>query len=127
MKRRHVIGIGFILVFILIAGVALSSSMTPYVTFDVAKTKNSTVQVNGTLAGDIVTLENGQGITFDLKDENGTKANVFFKGLKQENMEHAEGIVVIGRFDSENDSTFIADRILTKCPSKYESEAGGGS
>ena len=124
MKRRHIIGIIVILAFVLISGVALVSNLTPYVSFSQAKVKNSAVQVRGSLESEIQTLNDGQGVSFCLKDDDGVTAQVIYKGIKPENMEHSEGVVVVGKFDGD---IFRADKILVKCPSKYESQTGGGS
>ena len=123
MKKRHLIGIIIIVIFVLGAGIALAGNLTPYVTFTEARAKNATVQVHGTLEGEVQTLA-GQGISFFLKDDDGVRAQINYKGLKPDNMDQSEGVVVIGKFDG---AVFNAEKILIKCPSKYESQAGGGT
>ncbi|MCL1917338.1 MAG: cytochrome c maturation protein CcmE [Peptococcaceae bacterium] len=121
MKRRHMIYLGIVVVFIVISVVAFAGSVTPYVTFDEAKARNTSVQVRGDLVGEVKNLEDGQGIAFDLKDDNGTVVQVVYKGIKQDNMDHADGLVVQGKIDGD---VFCASKILVKCPSKYESKGG---
>ncbi|MCL1851950.1 MAG: cytochrome c maturation protein CcmE [Peptococcaceae bacterium] len=124
MKRRHLILIIIVAGFVIASGVVLSQNLTPYVSFAEAKEKKGSVQVHGALEGDVQTLSGGQGIMFELKDDDGTVAEVVYKGLKPDNMDQSDGVVVIGKFD---DDVFQANKILVKCPSKYESVPGGES
>jgi cytochrome c-type biogenesis protein CcmE len=118
MKRRHWIGIAVIILFIAYSAVTFSNSLTPYVTFDQAKAKNSTVQVRGILVDNkVMSLNGGKEISFRLRDEAGREAVVRYKGLKPDGLEQATGIVAIGRFNS---GEFLAEKLLIKCPSKYK-------
>lgn len=55
--------------------------------------------------------------SFFLKDTLGNEAFVIYPDPKPVNFEQADKIVVIGKFQSD---TFFANKILMKCPSKYE-------
>lgn len=64
----------------------------------------------------MITYRN-QELTFFLVDEKGNKVPVCYQGTKPDNFEHATEIVVVGR---QNGETFSAEKLLIKCPSKYE-------
>ena len=55
-----------------------------------------------------------------MKDEIGEVIQVEYQGARPNNFDIAESIVVKGLFE---DKQFIANEILTKCPSKYEGNA----
>lgn len=120
MKRRHVLGIAVIIAFIAFCGFSFSQSLTPYVSFRDAMGKNSVVQVKGELADSLIKpLDGGAGITFTLRDSEGTVARVLYAGIEPENMSHAESVVVVGKYVGGD---FSAEQILVKCPSKYQAE-----
>ncbi len=122
MKKRHGIGIAIIAIFIIFSAVSFKSSLTPYVTFAQAKTMTGSVQVRGVLGAEQVNVtEDGQGIAFRLRDEKGQEALVVYKGTKPDGIEQATSIVAIGKYHNEQ---FIAEKLLVKCPSKYQSAQG---
>lgn len=87
-------------------------------TFGQAIYSQGTVQIRGELADDnITTLENGQAFGIRLRDETGTEATVVYKGLKPAGLEQAGSIVAIGKMVN---GQFFADKLLVKCPSKYQ-------
>lgn len=60
--------------------------------------------------------------SFYLTDTLGTRMNVFhFKGVPQD-FDKSERVVVIGKM--ANDTSFFAEDLLLKCPSKYIDEQG---
>lgn len=122
MKRRHMIGIGVIVVFIAFSIFSFQSSLTPYVNFAQAKSLTGSVQVRGTLVDQQVTVaEQGKVVRFVLRDEAGEEVPVSYRGTKPDNMEHATSVVAIGKYRS---SHFEAEKLLVKCPSKYQSAQG---
>ena len=122
MKKRHIIGLSIILVFVVFCGFAFRQSLTPYVSLAQAKEKATSVQVKGVLVdGQIRSEGAGRGISFYLQDEEGTIARVLYPGVKPENMEHSTSVVVIGKYAGAD---FQAEKILVKCPSKYERQGG---
>ena len=122
MKKRHGIGIAIIAIFIIFSAVSFKSSLTPYVTFAQAKTMTGSVQVRGVLGAEqVVVSEDGQGIAFRLRDEKGQEALVVYKGTKPDGIEQATSIVAIGKYHNEQ---FIAEKLLVKCPSKYQTAQG---
>ena len=122
MKRRHGIGMAIIAVFIIFSIFSFKSSLTPYVTFTQAKNMSGSVQVRGVLASEqVVITDDGKAVKFKLRDENGQEAMVIYKGIKPDNIEQATSIVAIGKYHSDQ---FIADKLLVKCPSKYQQSQG---
>lgn len=122
MKRRHWISVMVVAIFAIYSCVTFSNALNPYVTFAQAKGHKGTVQVRGVLVNDKITaIENGQKITFRLRDEAGTEAAVVYKGIKPDGLEQATGIVAIGKMAN---GQFNAEKLLVKCPSKYQ---GGAS
>jgi cytochrome c-type biogenesis protein CcmE len=109
----------------LFAGFSLASfnkALTPYVGFAAARADGArTVQVaGGLLAGSSSYDEDAGALLFTLSDpESGERLPVLFAGLKPANFEEAVSIVAIGRYDDE-DGVFRADKLLVKCPSKYQ-------
>ena len=76
------------------------------------------------LSGDIVagTLDvslTNRTMAFNLKDEEGTVVPVMYRGMPPANMGAATKVVAVGQVEN---NVFVAKDIITKCPSKYESE-----
>jgi cytochrome c-type biogenesis protein CcmE len=101
---------------------AFNKSLTPYVSFRDAKAASGSVQVSGIVAKTQVAYDARNGtLRFPLKDHTGEVMNVVFHGGKPNNFDQAESVVAIGRCEN---GTFVAESLLTKCPSKYEAEPG---
>lgn len=96
--------------------------MSPYVSFDDAmKEAGSYVQVIGKLDKGAPVKQADDGFSFVMANDSGSLMNVVYHDVKPVNFEHAESVVVLGRFEKEQ-NCFMADRVLTKCPSKYTKE-----
>ena len=121
-KKPHFwIGIVLLLVF---AGFSFSNfkdTLTPYVSYEEARDKPHTVQVAGGLAaGSSSYSDVDNELRFTLTDEdNGDVMKVRYEGLKPANFEEAISIVAIGRYDAATHE-FDAEKLLVKCPSKYQ-------
>ena len=70
--------------------------------------------VPGTLKQDVMAKK----VTFELSDETG-KLNVVYTGPSLSNLESATQVVAIG---SKKGNEFQSEKMLVKCPSKYESD-----
>lgn len=85
--------------------------------------KNSTgqyIQMEGNLVKDSTTWDPDNVILkFDLTDGQ-NKINISYNGVKPDNFDSGYPIIVEGRFDSN--STFAAESVKVRCPSKYEAE-----
>jgi cytochrome c-type biogenesis protein CcmE len=124
MKRTHryyLLGTVLLLAF---AGFSLSSfkeTLTPYVNYKQAREAVRVVQVAGALEkGSSKYVDTQDFLYFTLQDP-ATKdtMRVRYKGLKPANFEDAISIVAIGQFD-EGAKEFEANKLLVKCPSKYQ-------
>jgi cytochrome c-type biogenesis protein CcmE len=124
MKKTHryyLLGAVLLLAF---AGFSLSAfkeTLTPYVNYKQARDTDRVVQVAGALEkGSSKYVDTEDFLYFTLKDP-ATKETlrVRYKGLKPANFEDAISIVAIGQYD-EGDKEFEANKLLVKCPSKYQ-------
>ena len=122
MRGRTLIIVAVIVVFSGFAAYAFRSALNPYVSFAQAAEATRTVQVSGRLVEENISYDSQRNeLSFFLKDEWGTTAKVVYAGVKPNNMEHAESVVVAGKFLGDE---FHARRLLVKCPSKYEEGRG---
>jgi cytochrome c-type biogenesis protein CcmE len=123
MKKKPLYLAGALLL-LAFAGFTLSSftqSMTPYVSYQEARTGNRMVQVAGALEkGSTSYAATQESLLFTLEDpESRETLRVRYKGLKPANFEDAISIVAIGRYDDQAEE-LVADKLLVKCPSKYQ-------
>lgn len=124
MKKNHryyLLGGVLLLAF---AGFSLSSfkqTLTPYVSYEQAREGSRVVQVAGALEKGSSSYEDARDfLYFTLKDPKTHESlRVRYKGLKPANFEDAISIVAIGQYD-ESSKEFEANKLLVKCPSKYQ-------
>ena len=65
---------------------------------------------------------NANEFSFYMVDKEGMEHKVVFNGAKPQDFERSEQVVITGSLEGE---VFYADKILMKCPSKYnDGEAG---
>lgn len=121
MKRSYML-IGLVVVFVCYAGWAFADSLTPYVDIKGAREARGSVQVKGLLLKDIPPVQQGGDFVFWLSDEAGERIEVRYHGTEPDQFRSAYHIVAVG---SCRDGVFEADRLLLKCPSKYEKLKGG--
>lgn len=120
MKRTHIILIVIIAVAIgvIISTVGDSSSYENFGT--AAAHPEREFHVVGTLArvDEMVynPEENANLFKFYLEDNSGEVQQVVFYGTKPQDFERSEQVVIVGQMTGEH---FTAQKILTKCPSKY--------
>ncbi len=122
MKKKVIIGLVIIVVFSGFAFYSFRASLNPYVTFREAAARPGTVQVFGYLSDGVIQYDaTNQQVRFYMADDEGTEVLVAYEGAKPANMEHADSLVVVGELSGD---IFYAQRLLVKCPSKYEEEKG---
>lgn len=99
---------------------AFVTNLTPYLSFAKAKTLGRQVQVMGKLNKSEQPTHEGGFLHFTLIEEgtNETMA-VRFKGAKPQAFDQAISITATGEYKN---GEFTADRLLVKCPSKYQGE-----
>jgi cytochrome c-type biogenesis protein CcmE len=66
-------------------------------------------------------LKDANHFEFFLMDSLGNEAKVIYSDPKPTDFDRSDKVVVIGSFEKPN-GDFIANKILLKCPSKYEAE-----
>ena len=130
MKKSHIIGI---LVIAMAIGIILTTAgdASSYVTFEEAKRRESdgdrskihvvgklkkseTDQVTG-----IIPMDYQLSFTFVMLDENEAEQKVFHPNPIPQDFDRSEQVVVVGSYRKD---VFVADKILLKCPSKYQEE-----
>lgn len=99
---------------------ALIANASPYVDVAAARTMDGTdLHVAGKLVpGTLKSSPKDNLVAFELKDEKGAIMPVSYKGIEPGNLQQTDKIVAIGGFQ---DKVFVANKLLVKCPSKYES------
>ena len=123
MKAKHIVGVLIIAVCLGVGVFSLRSSMTPYVSFKDAAESKRTVQVAGSPIKDTTKYDREAGAyTFDLKDSQNTTMPVITKENLPANFTQSTTVVAIGDYQ---DGKFVANRVLVKCPSKYDKKKLG--
>jgi cytochrome c-type biogenesis protein CcmE len=125
MKRTHIIGIIIIAISI---GAILSTvtDSSTYVNFSIAQSNpGKEYHVVGQLVKEKEMVYdpqvNANLFSFYMTDNDGKESRVLFNGTKPQDFERSEQIVLTGMYSGEN---FVANKILMKCPSKYNDGSG---
>jgi cytochrome c-type biogenesis protein CcmE len=130
MKKSHLLGIVIIAVAIMVI-ISTAGDASTYVTFKEAYSlaesgKSSKIHVVGTLKknelNEVVGIEPGEdklSFSFIMVDENQQEQKVYYKEPMPADFRRSEQVVVIGSYRND---LFIADKILLKCPSKYQED-----
>jgi cytochrome c-type biogenesis protein CcmE len=123
MKRNRLYLLGGLLLvaFAAFSLAAFKDTLTPYVSYAEAREARRMVQVAGALEkGSSAYVSEQDSLLFTLQDpESRETMRVRYKGLKPANFEEAISIVAIGHFDTAA-REFQAEKLLVKCPSKYQ-------
>tara|TARA_Y100001972_G_C7655715_1_gene330224 strand:+ start:1291 stop:1695 length:405 start_codon:yes stop_codon:yes gene_type:complete len=130
MKKTHIIGLVVIAVALMII-ISTAGDASTYVSFNEAqemaeKGNNNKIHVVGKLKkdhdGNVVNVEtspDNRSFRFALIDENNNEQMVYHPNPMPTDFLRSEQVVVVGAY---NDDRFVADKILLKCPSKYQEE-----
>ena len=130
MKISHIIGIVAIAVAIGILVISAGDA-SHYTNFKEALSlsradHSDNIHVIGTLKkdvnGDVIGIRPGGdkvSFSFLMIDENETEEEVFFNSPMPQDFVKSEKVVVVGGYKNDK---FLAEKILLKCPSKYEEE-----
>jgi cytochrome c-type biogenesis protein CcmE len=120
MKKGYLVAAVLALGFLVLGVTAFRKTLTPYVSFDVAKKTAGAVQVMGTLEKGSDRYEtSSQQLFFTIQDEHGRSLPVIYRGIKPGNFKDALSIVAIGRYEN---GSLNAEKLLVKCPSKYQGQ-----
>lgn len=129
MKKGHIIGLCIIAVSIAIIMTSIGDASS-YENFKTAwemkeDGEDKSIHVVGQLkkdqAGEVSGIEVGEdkvSFTFLLVDNEGTEQKVFYNEPVPADFQRSEQVVVIGSYREKE--IFVADKILMKCPSKYQ-------
>lgn len=129
MKKGPIIGLGIIAIAIVIIMTSIGDASS-YESFTTAlemkqEGEDKSIHVVGQLkkdqGGEVVGLnvrEDKVSFTFVLVDNDGTEQEVFYNEPVPADFTRSESVVVIGSY--RNEEIFVADKILMKCPSKYQ-------
>ncbi|SDK82473.1 cytochrome c-type biogenesis protein CcmE [Catalinimonas alkaloidigena] len=132
MKKAHLLGIVIIAVAV---GIIISTAgdASTYVSFQEAATmaangRTEKIHVVGELQkdpqGHFVGMQyqpelDPNFFTFSLVDDQGKAQQVIYHNPMPQDFEKSEKIVIIGGYQND---VFVADKILMKCPSKYQDD-----
>ncbi|PJA98705.1 MAG: cytochrome C biogenesis protein [Ignavibacteriales bacterium CG_4_9_14_3_um_filter_30_11] len=122
MKNKYFFGGFIIVVFVGLMGYLVTQSNIKYEdNINKVKTENKTVKATGLWVKEKdYTYDNkNRMLTFYMKDAQGNEMKVVFNGAVPNNFKSAQSLVVTGKY---NDGYFMANSILTKCPSKYQGQ-----
>ena len=96
--------------------------LSPYVSFKRARSDaGEYVQVIGKVDKSSPVVYTEGGFVFTVRDKYGTAMKVVHQGIKPQNFDRTEQVVLVGRYILK-DEIFVADSVLVKCPSKYRSK-----
>lgn len=132
MKKSYLIGLVVIAVALVVI-VSTAGDASAYVSFGTAKEmaakgdKNK-IHVVGTLKKDesgsvvgITSSSDNMSFSFLMLDEAGVEQLVFHPNPMPMDFMRSEQVVVVGSYKNDR---FLAEKILLKCPSKYQEEDG---
>lgn len=125
MKPAAVVGLLILLSAVVFGAKAFVTNLTPYLTFAQARQNHSgTVQIMGPLdKSSIQSSADGLRFVITAKDDPQDRMQVLFKESKPSNFHLAIEVTAIGRYvpgTTPTNGVFHADKLLVKCPSKYQ-------
>ena len=118
---KILIGSVIIVTFIVVGFISFMGSKIEYVDFREAQKRMRTVEVKGLWLKDKEAKYDAatNNFTFYMKDDNNTEMKVVLNDAKPNNFETAGELMIVAK-GKVKDDVFYADKVLTKCPSKYE-------
>jgi cytochrome c-type biogenesis protein CcmE len=118
---KILIGSVIIVAFIVVGFISFMGSKIEYVNFSEAQKRLKTVEVKGLWLKDKETKYDASTNTFSfyMKDDNNTEMKVLLNDAKPNNFETAGELMIVAQGKVKGD-VFYAEKVLTKCPSKYE-------
>jgi len=122
MKKTHIVAIVMIIVAAVIL-ITASGDVSTYATLGSAKLSGDRVKIAGVFAKDrpmvYDPVKNTNWFSFYLTDTDNLTEKVILLKAKPTDFERSEQVILTGSYQ---DGTFVADEVLTKCPSKYKDE-----
>lgn len=121
MKRKLIVGIVIVILAAVWIFSSLNDALTPYVSFEEARTMGNRAQVIGSVDRHSVYYDRDSlQLRFDITDETDDRITVIYSGSMPGNFDQATKIVCRGLY---SDGRFRADELLLKCPSKYQGDS----
>lgn len=119
MKIKQIAVLVALAVFVVVLGINFSNSASVYTGFSDPTAKSKQVHIVGKwIERDNAAYDPSRDLfQFTMQDTLGSVERVHYYDPKPTNFEQAEKVVVIGGYEGEN---FVAEKIVMKCPSKYE-------
>ncbi len=121
MKPAAWVGLAVIVAALAFGSRAFVANLTPYITFEQARQAKGQVQIVGKLVKGSTAYKD-KTLLFQIVDDKNDKMPVAYDDVRPPNFEMATQITAIGAFDGE---TFRAEKLLVKCPSKYQGDQNG--
>lgn len=128
MNAKTIIGVVIIGVTMIWGITSFIGSTVAYVSIAEAKTSSEMVQVMGKISKDNVSYNSDESrLEFTIYDaeaeDEGTaeRMNIVYYGTVPGNFDQATSVVAKG---VSHENEFVADKLLVKCPSKYQGEDG---
>ncbi|MEP1034498.1 cytochrome c maturation protein CcmE [Ekhidna sp.] len=130
MKKKYIGAIVIIAIAITMI-ISMTGDASTYVNFDEARELSEkgfkkSIHVVGelpkTASGEVVGIEESPdklSFKFEMIDENGLKQKVLFAEPIPTDFTRSEQVVIVGAYQGDK---FVAEKILLKCPSKYQEE-----
>ena len=118
MRLKTFLGLAFVGVFGFLVLSSFGSQVSGYESFAEAAASGRNAHVVGTWVRDAPSAYDpaANRFTFVMTDDDGAAQRVVYAAPKPASFEDAEKVVVEGRMEADH---FAAERILVKCPSKY--------
>ena len=118
MKRGYWLAGVFAAAFVALGITSFQKTLTPYLSFEEARKSLGAVQVMGALEKQSDRFDTGkEELSFVLVDSAGGRMPVSYRGIQPGNFKDAISIVAIGPY---RDGRIEAEKLLVKCPSKYQ-------
>lgn len=110
----------------ILAITAFLQNSSPYGDFADAKRDSSKeIHVAGTVDKKTLTSDaKSHQLEFDMVDQNGVRMHVVYRGRLENSLAEADRVVAIG---SAKNGVFESNRLLVKCPSKYNDKKTDGA
>ncbi len=124
MKTKYIIGTIIVLVFVAWGVSAFFKTTVQYVSFAEARSSTRAVQVAGEIDHDNVFFDTeNERLLFTIYEMDsedpaiGDSLNIVYYGVVPGNFDQATSVLVRGK---QGDEAFEAEKLLVKCPSKYQ-------
>jgi cytochrome c-type biogenesis protein CcmE len=124
-KTKVLVGIAVIVVAMgVLLALSLSRSQTYFMTLEELLSKPATadrqLRVSGKIVGSTVSFDQ-ESVTLKFEITDGKRRlPISYQGVKPSSFEDGNEAIVEGKIDSAG--VFHAEKLMTKCPSKYESK-----